>query len=352
MAKFIAISTILATLMLFVSWIIWKNPFASIAQNTEQVFVRVGNYSRFDLPASSYAGHYLPYAILALWAYDKKGEESRLRQLPRLPADSEIKVTNEQLESWKNGWVALEEEDQPLSCPEGDGKCGRVLKGLGYKVFHHQARNEIVIAFRGTDFHNADDWISNLRWITRFLPYYDHYRQVQNHIDAIIERARSRHGQPNPKVVTVGHSLGGGLAQQAAYKNGSIREVYAFDPSTVTGYYDPNVDGKANSIGLKIDRIFQRGEVLAYLRFFMTQLYPVSGINPQTRTVRFSFASKGTALDHHSMDGLTAGLIIAAGAADEWLAKAQPLPDAPLGSRETSWTYDFVDWITGKNRTR
>jgi hypothetical protein len=352
MSRFIGYIVFLSALAFLAIWILQKKPFASMSQNAKQVFIRVGIYSRFDLRAANFAGHYLPYAILALWAYDKAGDENRLKLLPLLPADSETKVTNLELESWKNGWGILEEGDEPLPCPEGEGKCGWVLRGLGYKVFHHRARNEIVIAFRGTDFHNADDWISNLRWVTRFLPYYDHYRQVQRHIGPIIDRAVSRHGQSGPKIVSVGHSLGGGLAQQAAYKDGRIREVYAFDPSTVTGYYDPDVDGKANSKGLKIDRIFQRGEVLAYLRFFMTQLYPVAGINPQTRTVRFSFASKGTAIDHHSMDGLTAGLIVAAGTPDEWSSKAEPLPDAPPGSREESWIYDALDWITGKSNGR
>jgi pimeloyl-ACP methyl ester carboxylesterase len=332
----------------FSAGLLQKTPLASLAQNAEQVFVRVGTYSRSDLPVVNFAGHYLPYAILALWAYDRSGERKRLDLLTGLPADSDVKVTGGQLESWLDGWVILEERDEPLSCPEGEGKCGRVLHGLGYKVFHHRERNEIVIAFRGTDFHNADDWISNLRWVTRFLPFYDHYKQVQRHIGAIIDRASAMHGQAAPKIVAVGHSLGGGLAQQAAYKDGRIREVYAFDPSTVTGYYDPDVAGKANSVGLKIDRIFQRGEILAYLRFVMTQLYPLSGINPQIRTVRFSFASKGTAIDHHSMDALTAGLVVAAGAPAEWSSKSRPLPDAPPGSRETSWIYDVVDRITGK----
>ncbi|NVN86732.1 MAG: DUF2974 domain-containing protein [Rhodopseudomonas sp.] len=333
-------------------WLYRHGSFDSFAQKPGEVFIRVGDYSEPHLPAQAYAGHYLPYALFAVWAYDRAVAGSpRLDGLLKLPAGGNIvrPITAELLDSWRADWVVREQVDGPLPCPEGEGNCGgRALGGLGYKVFSSASRNEIVVAFRGTDFHEADDWISNFRWVTRFLPYYDQYEQVQRHIGPILDRALAAHGQSNPRIVATGHSLGGGLAQQAAYKDGRIRAVYAFDPSTVTGYYDPGVRGKENSVGLLIDRVFQRGEILAYLRFFMTQLYPVSAFDPQTRTVRFSFGAHGNIVAKHSIDDLAAGLLGVAGSAGEWASRAKPLPNAPGENPGENWIYRLIAWVNRK----
>ena len=77
---------------------------------------------------------------------------------------------------------------------------------------------EAVIAFRGTDKDDLGDWISNFRWLYRLVPKFDQYAQVQTHITNIVRQIK-KHGcsGPGTQIVTAGHSLGGGLAQQAAY---------------------------------------------------------------------------------------------------------------------------------------
>lgn len=331
-------------------WIYWRRALSSTAQQPGEVFIRVGDYSEPHLPAQNYAGHYLPYALLAVWAYDDAGTDrskGRLNALKQRLAQVGGETLARSMDHWERDWEILEQADGPLPCPQGEGKCGgRALVGLGYKVFVHPLRNEIVIAFRGTDFEQADDWFSNLRWITRFLPFYDQYEQVQRHIGPILDRALQ--GRTDASVVATGHSLGGGLAQQAAYMDARIRAVQAFDPSAVTGYYDADVNGKRNAKDLLIDRVFQRGEVLAYLRFFMTQLYPVSASNPQIRTVRFSFGAKGNMVDKHSMDDLAAGLLREAGSPDAWAGQSRPLPNAPGKARGQSWVSRILDWAHGK----
>jgi hypothetical protein len=324
-------------------WLWWHGSFDSYRQKSGEMFVRVGDYREAHLPSSAYAGHYLPYALFALWAYDRDGGEGppKLQELLTRPAPNDpalARITAELLGGWSAGWALIEQGEGPLSCPDGEGGCGgKALGGLGYKVFGNQDRNEIVVAFRGTDFREADDWMANFRWVTRFLPYDDQYRQVQRHIGPILDRALAVHGRPNPRIVAVGHSLGGGLAQQAAYKDGRIREVYAFDPSTVTGYYDPGVNGPQNAVGLVIDRVYQRGEILAYLRFLMTQLYPVDAFNPQIRTIRFSFGAHGNGIAKHSMADLAAGLLEAAGTPAQWSSRARPLPVPSGADPGDSW---------------
>ena len=101
-----------------------------------------------------------------------------------------------------------------------------------------------VVAFRGTVGGNKGDWESNFHWILRAFPIYDQYDQVRDHVGDFIGHIESdpcyRRGPT--QITAVGHSLGGGLAQLAAYSDPRIRRVYAFDPSMVTGYYsvDPS----------------------------------------------------------------------------------------------------------------
>ncbi|MBI5127883.1 MAG: DUF2974 domain-containing protein [Rhodopseudomonas palustris] len=336
-------------------WLYYRGSFDSYRQKTGETFIRVGDYRAAHLPSANYAGHYLPYALFALRAYDPpkldpSPKVNALRERPAPDDPSRSRITAELLDGWSGDWTLIESLDDigPLPCPEGEGQCGKPLGGLGYKVFSSPARNEIVVAFRGTDSQEADDWITNLRWVTRFLPLYDQYTQVQRHIGSILDRALAVHGKAAPRIVATGHSLGGGLAQQAAYKDGRIRAVYAFDPSTVTGYYDPGVEGEKNSKDLKIDRVYQRGEVLAYLRFLMTQLYPVQAFNPQIRTVRFSFGAEGGAIGKHSMADLAAGLLETAGPPDAWAARARELPNAPGPPPNKHWIYRLLDWINRK----
>lgn len=205
-------------------------------------------------------------------------------------------------------------DGMPGDCNENDPAKHRILDGLGIQIWARQGRDcpEMVIAFRGTDFSQSDDWLSNLRWITRILPLYDQYEQSREHLDRLVARAIKLMGCMPKKITTVGHSLGGGLAQHAAYAQKSrlgrppVSRVYAFDPSFVTGYYDRAIDAEAKRkavAGLKIDRIYEHGELLAYPRFVLRHVYPPAACNPQVRLVRFDFL-EGSFVAQHNMASL------------------------------------------------
>ena len=137
---------------------------------------------------------------------------------------------------------------------------------------------EAVIAFRGTVGGDKGDWESNFHWILRAFPIYDQYEQVRDHVGDFIGHIErdNCYRKGSTEIIAVGHSLGGGLAQLAAYSDRRIRRVYGFDPSMVTGFYSvdpPNRD--RNVQGLGIERVYEFGEVLAYPRLIMLHYHPL-----------------------------------------------------------------------------
>jgi hypothetical protein len=190
----------------------------------------------------------------------------------------------------------------PHQAPDGRWMVGQA----GYDVWtvaEPGARPRVAIAFRGTDADEIDDWFANLRWISRILWFtYDQYDQVQDFIGTLVDEIKGRYGE-DVEIVATGHSLGGGLAQQAAYASPDIKLVYAFDPSIVTGYYDidPQERRVANSQGVRIYRIYEHGEILAYLRWLMKRLNPLSDSDPKIIEVRYNLATGGM-VSQHSME--------------------------------------------------
>ena len=170
-----------------------------------------------------------------------------------------------------------------------------------------------AIVFRGTD--APEDFKSNFHWFTRFFPgsknQYDFVRiQAKN----IVKKIREYAGTHNVEVVVAGHSLGGGLAQQAAYAADGLETVFAFAPSAVTGYYDVENknERKRRRERLRIYRIHERGEVLAYFRRFMKAVYPVVQVNPKIVEIRFNFQdSSGSSVKLHRIGPLAKNMILA-----------------------------------------
>lgn len=149
---------------------------------------------------------------------------------------------------------------------------------LRAEVWSNATTRQVVVAFGGTAGSSLDDWKANLRWVFAFFDSKDEYTVLTDiFIPTFVHEYQRRESEPegawlkDARVISAGHSLGGGLAQRFAYslqaKSGipTVKEVYAFDPSPVSGKRSsPDFPDQAQ--GLTIYRIYNRGEILASLR--------------------------------------------------------------------------------------
>ena len=128
---------------------------------------------------------------------------------------------------------------------------------------------DAIIAFRGTENTSeqiASDWKDNFSASMGVEPHqYKLAREKLKKTVAALKEVNSGKGNV-PRIYAVGHSLGGGLAQMAAYTNQDILAAYAFNTSSVTdwSYLKPlNLVEVTDPV---IYRIHQRGEFLGNLR--------------------------------------------------------------------------------------
>jgi pimeloyl-ACP methyl ester carboxylesterase len=262
----------------------------------------------------------LPYALLAEQSYDPEVYATH-RIAPRAsacvaddPKNCDARADDQRAARWLDEWRYVWSCDGPDECGvRTAGQSEPVADGLGVQIWARKRVRcqEAVIAFRGTVGGDKGDWESNFHWILRAFPIYDRYDQVRDHVGDFIGHIErdNCYRERVTEVVAVGHSLGGGLAQLAAYSDHRIRRVYAFDPSMVTGYYSVDPPHRDRNVqGLRMERIYEFGEVLAYGRLIMLHYIPLSPCNPRVVSVRFR-VFQGAPIALHSLTDLDNGLL-------------------------------------------
>lgn len=207
----------------------------------------------------------LPFARLSKFAY--------CAQLRRSDVDSDDCLEFNHLQ--ERGWTRLFDSNDILTPEEAQTR-------LTFVVFQRldlaaPSRADVVFAFRGTIFRYASDWRANLRWLTRFFPGADQYEVLYGRAPEIIDRAIAAVRQAHPevsewRVYATGHSLGGGLAQLFGYADRRVHAVVTFDPSPVTGYFNVVRNDRVNC-KVKVLRVYERQEILQYVRSVMRRLY-------------------------------------------------------------------------------
>jgi hypothetical protein len=203
----------------------------------------------------------------------------------------------------------------------GDALLAKIKQShLRVQVWEREDPPALAVTFGGTVFNNNADWRANLRW---FLPGRkgDEYTEVvQTFAPAFdVEFRRRAQNMDAARLLrldlySTGHSLGGGLAQQFSYSLPldslkRVKQVYAFDPSPVTGFFSvAQALRDSNKKGLLIDRIYERGEVLALLRSLTSLFYKPSAVNAAIRGVRYNLFRAWNPVAAHSIDELAANL--------------------------------------------
>jgi pimeloyl-ACP methyl ester carboxylesterase len=328
----------------------------ALTLNAQPVLAQISGDSPDYLTATfsaKYARYYAPYALQAAAAYMGVKRLDATLDPSGLPPGSDVQravayVTKDNKDetlianatNYLRAWRYQFGSERYLECYESDPDCLMAIKKDRYTrrlsvgpAFHVWARtgypqkdgpgcSEVSIAFRGTDAYHGysrliADGITNADTGSGYV-YDTYYRQLRRNIDAIIRkitRLPCYKAGNSPQIVSVGHSLGGGLAQIAALANNSaddpglprIAKVFTFDPTPITGasYVDESVR-VTNAKGLEIDRIYQTGEFLQPLRQLLQQ-FPDSSA-PCVRNVIFD-ASRGNGLKLHSMSALANGMV-------------------------------------------
>jgi hypothetical protein len=312
----------------------------SFKQNANEVMIRdpnIGKYSN-PQPARKTATDQWQYAVLSENAYQKgkvRNEISTESNTPVPISTSENQnIACSDLNNRRlipiSGWTKW-------NFPSTDLQQEMQSQGLYLEVMERTTEpREIVVVFEGTNFTQLRDWKANFRWFLRFIPgYNDQYTIVAKNAakefhqiitsspskyqyDAILGKLLASADGTPIKIVAAGHSLGGGLAQHFAYtfvqqppeyRGPKISEVYAFDTSPVTGWFSsPDPPRSYNAEGLIIHRIFEHGEVMAYLRL-LTSRFASSSKNPEIWEYRYNFDPKLNIIRNHSMRNIACGMI-------------------------------------------
>jgi hypothetical protein len=297
----------------------------SMSQESDIALIREPGHRTYSEPPEKIA-----LSAQTLWEYAVLSDNVYLgTSMVRLAKEEEGKACSLN----RTDRLTLQGWDRWADVPSTELKREAEAADLQLEVWEKQSSPAIVaVVFRGTEAQRIRDWVSNFRWFLRFIPgFRDQYVLVSEKVGAAVLnkiKAELEHGNrkyPDVRIVSTGHSLGGGLAQHLAYSFPDIKgsdgkpmprvsNVYGFDPSPVTGWYSVKSELRdLNARGLHIDRVFEHGEILSYIRLILRYLNPPKGQDPSIREIRYNFVRTINPFSSHSMRLMACELLKANG---------------------------------------
>ncbi len=168
----------------------------------------------------------------------------------------------------------------PASAPQDVVPCLDDTSGLYYETYVYRNAagkfEEAVVAYRGTENRSGQmfkDWGSNVAALLGFEPaQYAMARARMVPLFAALESVLEKDPGGGPRIYVTGHSLGGGLAQQAGYLSKSVKEVFTFNTSPVSNWSQLRLDGQVRNAYPIIHRLYHGGEILEKIRFVTTSV--------------------------------------------------------------------------------
>jgi pimeloyl-ACP methyl ester carboxylesterase len=167
--------------------------------------------------------------------------------------------------------------------------CRGSASGLFYETFVYRLRSpgtgtdaqsalrkgqitQAFIVFRGTENFKGQfwpDWSTNAAMALDIAPA--QFKEVRSDLKSVIRGLQA--DSPGVRIYTAGHSLGGSMAQLAAYLSKDVRIAYAFNSSPVSGWtWLRELQGKdpkaIENDDPPIIRVMQEDELAGFLRFF------------------------------------------------------------------------------------
>lgn len=249
---------------------------ASMDQKQTDVYLREsGGKLHYWKTVPEAAEIHWPYAWAAVAAYQDADDPKRK------PLETTATCPEPHVFLTERRWVQWTQMPTLKARPgEMYGAAAQEMRNIHLRaeVWSNEEKRQVIVAFGGTAASSLDDWKANFRWFFSFFDSKDEYTVLTDtFVPTFVAEYERREANPqwawlkDAHVISVGHSLGGGLAQRFAYslpaKSGipTVKLVYAFDPSPVSGKRS-SPDFAEQADGLTIYRIYNRGEVLASLR--------------------------------------------------------------------------------------
>jgi hypothetical protein len=154
---------------------------------------------------------------------------------------------------------------------------------------------EVAIAFKGTDVKSSHDWRANLAIGVEPRQY----REAFEHVQSLLARPEYQ----GARVVTTGHSLGGGIALNVALRSDRDIDIFVFNPSPRAFHRVGTFDVPDGIL------IYESGEALAFFRWLWEpRLHPFYRL----RYNYLDFLGGLSLLPEHGMYLLSRGLLLTA----------------------------------------